>query len=128
MACMALQLVVNHNNTILNFTSGVRNDVLTATPPWAWDIVPEDFVAVTGGRRVSGSMSAQQPYNHTAGANLTGQSIATWNYTCMTPGTSALTYDASPGTGTLLADINGFEIPAVLTGGSITCLVPTDFR
>lgn len=116
------QLRVNHDNSVLNFASGVHNDV-ASTLPWAWDIVAEDFITVTGGHRVSGSMSAGA--GHSVGANLTGQSIATWNYTCAAPGTSSLTYDTSTGTGSYLADINGFAIPAAFTGDSITCLAQT---
>jgi hypothetical protein len=116
------QLHVLHNTAVLNFTSGVHNDV-ASTPAWAWDFVAENFIAVLGGgTRLSGSLQSNL---HPVGANLTGQSVATWTYTCAAAGNSSLTYDSTTGTGTYLADIDGFQIPAAMTGDSVTCLAAT---
>jgi hypothetical protein len=111
------QLQVNHDASVLSFVSGVTHTV-SSSPPWAWDQVVEDFKTTTTGRRLSGTMRLDQ---HTVGANLTGQSIATWTYQCNAPGGSNLTYDMTAGSGTILANKDGFAIPAALTGGVILC-------
>jgi hypothetical protein len=115
------QLRLSHDSAVLDWNSGTTNNV-ASTPPWAWDIVPENFVAVTGGRRVSGSMQAP---GHTVGANLSGESIATWKYKCAAVGYSDLLYDTEEGIGTYLADINGFPIPIALTGDWVDCQAST---
>ena len=65
------------------------------------------------------------PTYHPNPATLTGQSVATWKFKCLKAGTFNLTYDATVGTGTYLATKDGFNIPANLTGGSVTCLAAT---
>ncbi len=116
------QLVVDHTSSVLNFTNGISINV-GLTPPWSWDYVPKNFVATPGRTELSGSMSAGA--GHTAGANLSGNAIAQWNYTCANTGVSPLAYDTTTGMGTLLSDINGFQIPSALTGDSISCVVAT---
>ncbi|MFZ5809007.1 MAG: dockerin type I domain-containing protein [Chloroflexota bacterium] len=111
------QLHVNHDASVLSFVSGAAHDV-SSTPPWAWDHVVENFIATASGRRLSGTMTNEF---HPEGADLTGQSIATWTYQCNAPGGSNLTYDMTAGTGTILANKDGFAIPAALTGGVILC-------
>lgn len=121
----AAQLQVNHDNAVVNFTTGVPNNVPSATPPWAWDFLAENFVVKPGGRRVSGTMTVDL---HPSGANLTGQSIATWNYACAGVGTSALMYDNTPGTGTLLSappSEGSTQLITGLIGNSITCTAAT---
>jgi hypothetical protein len=113
-----MQFQVNHDAGVVSFLSGVHTDVGS----WFWDLVLENFAAVAGGTRLSGSM--QGPV-HVTGADLSGQSVATWTYTCNSVGASALVYDTTPGTGTYLSDVNGFEIPAAMVGDSITCVLAT---
>ena len=64
-----MQLNVQFDVTALEFqTAGsLHNDVSAAG--WYWDSVPENFIAVDGGRRLSGSMSS----GHPTPAMLTGQ-------------------------------------------------------
>ena len=73
-----MQLRVSFDATQLEFQAAgsLHNDVSAAG--WFWDTVPENFVAVDGGRRLSGSMSA-----HPNPATLTGQSVATWKFKCL---------------------------------------------
>jgi hypothetical protein len=114
------QLVVNHNNSVLNFVSGVTNSV-ESNPLWAWDWPVKSFTQpVSGTTELAGTMKER-----IAGANLAGQSIATWTYRCFAPGTSTLTYDTTAGTGTFLSSKNGFSVANVFTGDSITCLAAT---
>ena len=118
------QLVVNHNNSIVNFTATGSEAKNQPAQGWYWDFVPKSFTHPTVNQTLlGGSMSGE--FGHTVGANLTGQSIATWKYTCVGVGTSALTYDLSAGTGTFLSDINGHEIPAAFVGDSVTCTPET---
>ena len=116
------QLHVTHDPSVLSFQSGVKNDVSTASPVWAWDEVVEDFVATSSGRRLSGSMRNDL---HSQAANLSGQSIATWTYKCEAPGGSNLLYNMTAGTGTILADKDGFPIATALTGGTMLCTPKT---
>ena len=51
--------------------------------------------------------------------------LATWKYKCTGVGTSPLVYDTTVGTGSYLADKDGFNIPAVWLGDSITCVAAT---
>ena len=92
---------------------------------WYWDNVAENFIAVpaSADRRLSGSLTSPHPN----AATLTGgSSVATWQFKCLKAGDFALTYDATPaGSGTYLATKNGFQIPAILTGGTVHCLAPT---
>lgn len=111
------QLQVNHDASVLSFVSGVTHTV-SSSPPWAWDQVVENFKTTATSTRLSGTM--RNDY-HSVGANLTGESIATWTYQCNAPGGSNLTYDMTAGTGTILANKDGFAIPAALTGGVILC-------
>ena len=119
-----MQLRVSFDATELEFQAAgsLHNNVPAAGSGWYWDNVPENFVAVTGGRRLSGSMT---PTYHPNPATLTGQSVATWKFKCLKAGTFNLTYDATVGTGTYLATKDGFNIPANLVGGSVTCLAAT---
>lgn len=116
------QLVVDHDSSVLGFTSGISINVPSATPPWSWDVVPRDFYATPGRTELSGSMRRDL---HPTGANLSGNAIAQWNYSCNGAGTSPLTYDTTAQSGTILSDINGFQIPAALLGDSITCVPVT---
>jgi hypothetical protein len=113
------QLQVNHDDAVVNFEGGIAN---TVDAIWGWDQLVEDFVAVTGGRRVSGTMRNDI---HPDSANLTGESIATWKYTCATPGNSSLAYDTTGGVGTILSNKDGGQIIAALIGDSITCVSQT---
>lgn len=118
------QLTVNHDNSVVNFTSsGSTANNVGSTPPWGWDLIVRSFThPVVTQTVLAGTM--QLP-THTVGANLSGQSIATWKYTCVAPGTSTLMYDDTAGTGTLLSDKNGFSLPAALIGDSVTCTAAT---
>ncbi|MGB8644402.1 MAG: dockerin type I domain-containing protein [Anaerolineae bacterium] len=118
------QLLVNHDNSILNFTAtGSTANGVASTPPWAWDYMVANFTHPTVNQtELAGTM---QRNLHAVGANLTGQSIATWKYTCAAPGTSGLAYDTTANTGTLLSDINGMPIIAAVTGDSVTCTLAT---
>lgn len=116
------QLVVDHASSVLGFSTGLAVNVPSATPPWSWDYVVRNFVATSGRTELSGSMRRD---SHPAGANLTGNVIAQWNYSCNGTGTSSLSYDTTANTGTILADINGTQIPAALIGDSITCVPVT---
>jgi hypothetical protein len=114
------QLVVNHNNSILNFVSGVTNTV-APNPLWAWDWLVKSFThPVSGTTVLAGTMKGRS-----VGANLTGQSIATWTYQCVGLGISTLSYDTTPVTGTLLSDKDGFNVSNVFTGDSIKCVAET---
>jgi hypothetical protein len=114
------QLVVDHNNSILNFVSGVANPV-ASNPPWAWDWLVKSFThPVPGTTELAGTMKERS-----AGANLTGQSIATWTYKCVGLGISTLSYDTTPLTGTLLSDKDGFKVSSVFAGDSIYCVAAT---
>lgn len=115
-----MQLRVSFDATALQFQAAgsLHNDV--SATGWYWDTVPENFVAVSGGRRLSGSMSA-----HQNSAALTGESVATWKFKCLKPGIFDLTYDATIGTGTYLATKDGFNIPADLVNAQVTCLAAT---
>jgi hypothetical protein len=62
---------------------------------------------------------------HPNPATFTGQSVATWKFKCLKPGTFNLAYDAAAGLGTYLATKDGFNIPATLVNGQVTCLAPT---
>ena len=117
-----MQLRVSFDPTGLEFqtTGSSHNDVSVAS--WYWDQAVENFVAVSGGRRLSGTM--QDP-PHVNPATLTGQSVATWKFKCLKPGIFNLTYDASAGTGTYLATKDGFNIPVTLQNTTVTCLAPT---
>ncbi len=108
-----VQLVVNHNNTVLNFTGGVKH-----TPGgWIWDILQEEFTnPYPDTTHLSGSEKSPD-----AAVNLTGQSLATWNYQCIAPGTSQISYDMTPGLGTVLSDSTGLPLTATLTGLNVTC-------
>ena len=119
------QLAVNHNNSIVNFTATGSTANNQVTQGWYWDlIVNNTFTHPTPNQTLLlGSMSGLA--GHTVGANLTGQSIATWTYTCVSAGTSTLMYDATPNTGTYLSDAGGFEIPAAFVGESVTCTPAT---
>lgn len=123
----AAELRVNHDSAVLNFNdypTSTHNDV-ASTPPWVWDQVVENFTDVAGGKRLSGTMTSNL---HTVGANLTGQSIATWSYSCAGVGTSTLMYDNTLGNGTLLSsppDEGSTQLFAALIGNSITCTAAT---
>ena len=78
-----MQLRVSFDATELEFQAAgsLHNDVSAAG--WFWDSVPENFIAVTGGRRLSGSMTSAHPTPaHPNPATLTGQSVATWKFKC----------------------------------------------
>ena len=62
---------------------------------------------------------------HPNPATLTGQSVATWKFKCLKAGTFNLIYDATDGTGTYLATKDGFNIPANLVNGQVTCVAAT---
>lgn len=114
------QLLVNHDNSIAAFTlvGSSKND--QPAQGWFWDFMAATFNHPTTNQTLlGGTMSAGS--GHTVGANLTGQSIATWKYTCNTAGTFGLSYDTTPGTGTLLSDINAIGLIAGLPGDLITC-------
>jgi hypothetical protein len=116
-----MQLNVQFDPTELEFQAppaSSYNNVPAAG--WYWDFIGETFAAVTGGRRLSGSMST-----HTNPATLAGQSVATWKFKCLKAGTFDLTYDTTVGTGTYLATKDGFNIPAKLVNGQVTCLAAT---
>ena len=114
----AMQLRVSYDATALQFQAppaSSHNNVTAAV--WYWDYVPEAFVAVTGGTRLSGSI----PTHHPNPATLAGESVATWKFKCLKAGTFNLIYDATVGTGTYLATKDGFNIPANLVNGQVTC-------
>ena len=116
-----MQLRVSFDATALEFQAppaSSYNNVDAAG--WYWDTVPKNFAVVAGGRWLSGSMST-----HPNPATLTGQNVATWKFKCLKAGVWALTYDQTPDFGTYLATKDGFDIPANLTGGSVTCLAAT---
>lgn len=117
------QLVLDHDNAVLNFVSGVTNSVPSASPPWSWDIVAKSFThPAVNQTELAGSMRGDL---HPDGAVLTGQSIATWTYQCAAVGTSGLTYDTAALTGTLLSDKNGGALSATLTEGLVSCVAAT---
>jgi hypothetical protein len=119
------QLHLTHDPVVLTFQSGVKHKVPQDGSIWAWDQVAENFVATDLGRRLSGTMLYDQ---HPQGANLSGESIATWTYQCTAPGGSNLLYDMTAGTGTILANKDGFPIATALTGGTILCTPQTATR
>jgi hypothetical protein len=118
-----LQLRLSHDPAVLAFDK--PGSSATNAGGFFWDYLAEDFVAVTAptGVRLSGSMSAAS--GHPTGVNLLDANLATFGYTCAAPGASPLQYDASGAFGTKLSDVNGFEIPAALTGDAIVCLPAT---
>ena len=118
-----MQLNVQFDATKLEFQAppaSSHNDVSAAG--WYWDNVPKVFEAVTGGRRLQGAMLNS---SHPNPATLTGQSVATWKFKCLQPGTHTLTYDPAAGTGTYLSTKSGFNIPATLQTATVTCLAAT---
>lgn len=117
------QLRVSYDDTALEFQNppvSSHND--QASAGWYWDSVWENFVAVTGGVRLAGTMTDNL---HPSPANLTGESIATWKFKCLKAGTFNLTYDTTEGFGTYLSTKDGFAIPATLVNGQVTCLAAT---
>ncbi len=118
-----MQLRLGHDASIVSWNSGVALDDPEAG--WYWDLVQESFLAVTfpDGRRLSG---AQRRDIHPAPATLSDSPAAAWTYTCSAAGSSALRYDtSSDGLGSLLSDMDGFEIPAAYLNDSMNCLLST---
>lgn len=107
-----LQLVTNHDPAVLTFSSGQTHN----TASWFWDITQIPFTPSSGKTTLVGSMQGR-----TNAATLSGESVATWTYSCTAPGTSLLTYNTTAGLGSKISNKNGFEIPAAFTGGVITC-------
>ena len=64
---------------------------------------------------------------HPNPATLTGQSVATWTFKCLQPGSHNLTYSysATSGSGTYLATKAAFEIPTTLSGATVVCIPTT---
>ena len=89
---------------------------------WYWDNVSENFVAVSGGRRLSSTMRTDADPNP---ATLTNQNVATWTFKCLKAGTFNLTYDPTPGSGTDLATKDGFDLLAVPTNATVNVSLPT---
>ncbi|MBI5879012.1 MAG: hypothetical protein HZB53_15280 [Chloroflexi bacterium] len=118
------QLVVNHASSLMTFTPAGSS--YNSTGGWFWDFRAASFSHPTPNQTMlAGTMLAGAPYNHPTAATLTGQSIATWKYTCVAAGTGGLGYDYTAGTGAKLSDVNGFEIVAGLTGDLVTCTAAT---
>ncbi|MBI5879011.1 MAG: hypothetical protein HZB53_15275 [Chloroflexi bacterium] len=115
------QLVVNHDNSLMTFAAGSSANNVGG---WFWDFLAQNFSHPTVNQTaLSGTM--RRDMLHTVGANLSGQSIATWKYACAAAGTGTLMYDNTAGTGTLLSDINGLSLPSALIGDSVTCVAAT---
>lgn len=114
------QLLVNHDNSIATFTLSGSSANDQSAQGWFWDFIAKNFTHPTTNQTLlGGTMSGE--FGHTDGANLTGQSIATWKYTCNVAGTFGLSYDTTPGTGTFLSDKNATNLIAGLPGDLITC-------
>jgi nitrous oxidase accessory protein NosD len=122
-AVFGMQLRVSFDSDKLEFQAPPASSYNhVAAAGWYWDYVPENFLGVSGGRRLSGSM--QDP-PHASPAMLTGQSVATWKFKCLKAGTWNLTYDQTPGLGTYLATKDSSNIPATLTNATVQCLAAT---
>jgi hypothetical protein len=115
------QLVVK-DTPALQIKTGVAHNLLSLNPPWAWDFVAQDFTHPASGQTVlAGTMVSR-----TAGANFTGQKIATWLYTCAAVGSSTPEYGNSLITGTLFSNINGGKVSATLSPlEAVNCLAAT---
>ena len=119
-----VQFVVNHTPGVLTFDGGTRSiralaQRLGLVPDIPGQQLCDDFRADgTGGY-------AAKPYSGTQSRQLAGGLLATWKYKCTGVGTSPLVYDTSVGSGSYLSDKNGFNIPAVWLGDSITCVAAT---
>ena len=119
-----VQFVLNHTPSVLTWDSGAKFNAGTAPDDWDWSkaFVAKNFAATSG----QTALAATLRYDlHPNSANLSDAKLATWQYQCTGVGTSPLVYDTSVGTGSYLADKDGFNIPAVWLGDSITCVVAT---
>ena len=126
-----VQFVLNHTPSVLTWDSGAKFNAGTAPDDWDWSkaFVAKNFASgfpVAGQTTLAGTLQSPAPPSPPKlPANLGNELLATWKYKCTGVGTSPLVYDTSVGTGSYLSDKNGFNIPAVWLGDSITCVAAT---
>ena len=126
-----VQFVLNHTPSVLTWDSGAKFNAGTAPNDWDWSktFLAKDFAVgfpAAGQTTLAATLqSPTPPLPPKLPANLVNDKLATWKYKCTGVGTSPLVYDTTTGTGSYLADKDGFNIPAVWLGDSITCVAAT---